>query len=89
MSTFLGSLSPGSCWVKAICSFLGFVHCRERGREQALPHCVTLGSPRAALSVVPRSVLELHSASLVHSKQIDLNEIPFLSGVHAELQLAA
>lgn len=25
-------------------------HCGERGREQALPHCVTLGSSRAALS---------------------------------------
>lgn len=64
-------------------------HCRERGREQALPHCVTLGSSRAALSLVPSSVLQLHSASLVHSKQIHFTEILFLAGIYAELQLAA
>lgn len=64
-------------------------HCGERGGEQALPRCVTLGSSRAALSFCSQSVLELHSASIVHSKQMDFTEILFLSGIYAELQLAA
>lgn len=49
-------------------------HCGERGGEQALPLCVTLGSSRAALSFCSQSVLELYSASIVHSKQMDFTE---------------
>lgn len=34
MSTFLGNLSSGSCWVEAICSFLGFVRGALRRERQ-------------------------------------------------------
>lgn len=63
-------------------------HCGERSREQLSLTVSHWAHPELLSAFVPSSVLELHSASLVHSKQMDFTEI-LLSGIYTELQLAA